>query len=393
MTPRFGLTVWRGALAAFALAGTTGLCFRLAVFFGFGSLSPENVRHAHSHLMFFAWATPALMVLMQAYLPPSRPMRWATAASLGLGFVAYGPFLLYGYGMAELGTVRLPLSVIASTANIVAWYGFAYGYARATRGLVRSEALRLWDAAVGILVLSTLGAWVLGGFQAQGGATAFALAAALHLFLNLFAEGWLVLALLGLFYAQTPSAAGRLARWGTVLVAGALPLTFLLGVRVDLVPPELRALSGAAGLAVSAGLLLHAAALWRAKAPRGPLAYLAFRATMLGGVALTPVARWGETAGLRIVFLHLLLLGFVSTGLVAGAHRVWGRTAVQGRRAFECGVALHVASLLTITGVWPQAWAGTWTWQIVAATAVFPVGAAAWMAARVTPAQAAEPER
>ena len=392
MTQRPGVAVWRGALAAFVLAGATGLGFRLAAFWGWGGLDPENIRHAHSHLMFFSWATPALMVLMQRHLPPSRPMRWATAASLGLGFVAYGPFLRYGYGVADVGTLRLPLSVIASTANIVAWYGFAYGYARATRGLVRTEALRLWDAAVGILVVATLGAWALGGLQAQGVASPFALAAALHLFLNLFAEGWLVLALLGVFYAQTPSAARGGASWATAWVAWALPFTFLLGVPVALVPPWLRSVSGVAGLAVSVGLLAHTAALWRGGSARGPLVYLACRSVMLVGVALAPVARWGEAAGLRIVFLHMLLLGWISTGLVAAARSAWGETAVPGHRAFALGVALQVASLFTITGLWPDRWAGRWAWAAVAATAALPVGAAAWMAVRSIAAKASEPE-
>lgn len=396
MTDRDGLALWRAALAAFVLAGATGLLFRLGAFGALGALHPVNVRHAHSHLMFFSWATPALMALVQAHLPPSRAMRRATWASLVLGFVAYVPFLLYGYGVAPVGGARLPLSVIASTANIFAWYVFAYGYVRATRRLARTAALRLWDGAVALLVVCTLGAWLLGLLQMRGGMTEFALEAALHLFLNLFAEGWFVLALLGVLHAQhsvEDRAGDRAAALGTTLAAWALPLTFLLGVRVALVPPDLRAISGAAGLAVAAGLLLHAWALRRPGAARGPLVYLALRAAMLVGASLAPLARWGEAEGLRILYLHVLLLGFVSVGLVEAARRTWGAAAVPGRRAFGLAVALVLASLVLaslvpLTGVWPDAWRGAWTWQAVALTAALPPAVAMGMAVRARRSQA-----
>lgn len=387
----FPRRLWRAALAAFVLAGATGAGYRLAVFVGFHGLDPTNVRHAHSHLMFFSWVTPALMLLLLAHLPPSRTglqtgrrtMRRAALASLVLGFASYPPFLLYGYGVAHIGALRMPLSVIASTANMLAWYVFAASYVRATRGHARTRPLRLWDAAVGLLVVSTFGAWLLGLLQMRGGATEFALAAALHLFVHLFAEGWFVLALLGVLHAQYPvkdAASGRMADLGTALAAWALPLTFLLGVRVALVPADLRAIAGAAGVVVAAGLALHGLALWRAGAPRLPLAFLLVRSAMLAAASFPAVARWGEGMGLRILFLHVMLLGFVSVGIVEAARRAWGDAATPARRAFALGVALLVASLVPLSGVWPLALSGAWTWRFAAGAALVPVAAAAWMA-------------
>ena len=377
--------VWRGALAAFVLAGATGVGFRLAAFLGWGGLDPVHVRHAHSHLMFFSWVTPVLFALVGAHLPmqtgrsESRAMRSATWAALAVGVLSYVPFLLWGYGAAPIAGRRIPLAVIVSTLGIVVWYVYAVAYARATKGAARTHAVRLWDAALVLLCLSTLGAWTLGALQMRGGMAEFALAAALHLFLNLFAEGWFVLALLGVLHALHPSADTRVSRAGTGLAAYALPLTFLLGVPIALVPPDLRLVSGVAGLVAAAGLAMHVGPLARAGAPKAMLAFFALRIAMQVGVAIGPLARWGEGMGLRVLFLHVLLLGVVSTGLVAAARATWGEAATHGRRAFTVAVAVLIASLVPISGLWPDALAGAWTWRFVAAAATGPTIVAAWM--------------
>ena len=62
--------VWWGALGCFVLAGLTGVFFRFGVSSGVTwGLSLGNVRHAHSHLMYFGWVTPVLMALISRYLP------------------------------------------------------------------------------------------------------------------------------------------------------------------------------------------------------------------------------------------------------------------------------------------------------------------------------------
>jgi len=65
---------WRTSLTFFVLAGLTGFLFRLELTYGgsFG-MNLVNVRHAHSHLMYFGWATPALMLGMTAFLAEGIP--------------------------------------------------------------------------------------------------------------------------------------------------------------------------------------------------------------------------------------------------------------------------------------------------------------------------------
>jgi hypothetical protein len=46
--------VWRVSLACFVLAGAAGVLFRYGMLYGYpDGISELNLRHAHSHLMFF----------------------------------------------------------------------------------------------------------------------------------------------------------------------------------------------------------------------------------------------------------------------------------------------------------------------------------------------------
>lgn len=378
---------WTGALALFVLAGTTGVLYRFGIVVGFpGDLQSGNVRHAHSHLMYFGWVTPALMALVATRLPDltGRPLSaWVSrviGATLVVALLAYFPFLLYGYQPAEIAGRRLPIAVIAAGLNILAWYAFAGLYAGATWGVPRGAPLRLWDAALGFLGLASMGAWGRGVLVALEVDDPFWAAASVHLFLDLFADGWLLLALLGLLYAAYPAAEGRGGgRWGPRLIVCGLPLTFLLGIWSSLVPSALRLVAGAGGILVAFGLFGSLRALWpparsgRGEAWRLPLIFLAIKAVALLGISLPLVARWGERVGLRVPYLHWMLLGFVTLGLVAAARDVWGEDAVRGWRGMQTAVVLLLATLFPLTALWPATLAGRWVLVVAAWAALGPV--------------------
>ncbi len=123
-------------------------------------------------------------------------------------------------------------------------------------------------------------------------------------------------------------------------------------------------------------------ALWPSL--RGPwrLAFglLVLKALGQIGVGIAPEAGWAAMPAYRILYLHLMLLGFVSLGLVAAARGVWGEAATRGRAFFAAAVGLVLFSLLTLTPAWPAAWGGAWVTGFVAGCALGPVLAAAWMA-------------
>lgn len=385
--------VWRGALAFFVLAGLTGAFFRFAVaqgaVFGFDL---GNVRHAHSHAMYFGWVTPALMALIARRLPDLGARRIPKAGVvIGIAFatavIAYPPFLLFGYAPVLIGAARLPLGAMTAGFNVLAWYGFAALYVRARRGAPASLPLRLFDLALFFLVFATLGAWGLPVLQITGSEHHALKAALTHLFLDVFSEGWFTLGVLGLVAAEV-RLDGRWAAWGVRLAAAGVPFTFALGMAPSLVPPGVRLLASAGGLLLGAGLLLLAVVLWQTK-PRGlwrfALAALALKALALGTVSLFPGTGWATVPAFRILYLHLGLLGVVSVGLVAAARSAWGSGMTRGRWAFAAAVVLLLASLVSLTPVWP--WRGGWAYGLAALLALGPVLIAGWMmlARRVSP--------
>ena len=380
---------WWGGLALFALAGTTGALMRYWMLVGFpGWANFVNVRHAHSHLMYFGWVTPALMLLIAANLPAQtgKPVpggvRAISGAALGTAGLAYLPFLLYGYELAPVLGKSLPLSVIASSLNILVWYAFALWYRKATRGVRRDRnrnpALRLWDGAVLFLLLASTGAWARGALMGMKVDDPFLGDAAVHLFLDLFSEGWLQLGLLGLVYAALPAIPAP-DRWANRLLFAGLPLTFLLGVPIHLVPTALRLIAGVAGGMAALGVALHLWNIWKSAGQGGlrfwglVLAIWAVKLAMLLGVSIPPLARWGETMVLRILYLHVFLLGTVTLGLLASAQQTWGKEAIASQTGFRVAVLALLASLIPLTGLWPQALGGRWRLAFAALAAWGPV--------------------
>lgn len=376
---------WLGALGCFILAGLTGALFRFGMLYGLPEgLQFGNVRHAHSHLMYFSWVTPALMALIVAWLPrqTGRPVGrgygLVIAAALLLGLLAYPFFLLYGYSLAQVGEKRLPLSMMASALCGLPWYAFMILYWRDTRRAARPLPLLLWDAALAAIALASLGGVGRMAVAMLRVPDLFWGEAMVQLFLNLFADGWFIFGVLGLAYAAHPSAGRPHLRWTTWLIFLALPFAALLGVPSSLTPEVLRPLASVGAFVVGAGLLVHLAALWPAvvAAWRIPLAFLGLKAVGELAASIPMVATWAEGAGLRIPYLHWLLLGFVSIGLVVAAGEVWGWRFVRGWRWYVAGILLLQVSLIPLTGLWPAAWVGRWSLALAAWATLAPIAGA-----------------
>jgi hypothetical protein len=371
--PDWPRRLWLASLSAFVLAGLTGSLMRLWMLEGLpAGLSFANVRHAHSHLMFFSWVAPALIALMAARLPALTGrallpgIRWGAAIAFGFGLLSYPPFFVWGYQSASIGSLRMPISVIFSSLSTLGWFVFAYAYYRMVRGAPYSRPLKLWNGAVNLLLLASLGAGARAALAMLKVEDAFLSAASIHLFLDLFTSGWAVLALLGLAYASKPALSRSSSGREDWLLFLGLPLSFLLGAPVDLTPPDLRTLAGFGGLMAAAGLFLHIKALWPHfrgafwSGWRMPLLFLLLKAGMDAASSLAPLARWGEAMGLRLFYLHITLLGFVTLALVLAALDLWRQEARQSAALMAWSVILLLASLVPLTGLWPDRLAGPW---------------------------------
>ncbi len=363
------------SLSCLAIAAVTGALLRGGLALGWDlGLPLGNLRHAHSHLMLFGWATPALMLLMahaQAGRRGGRVPRsvgHVLGAALLLAIVTHLLFSRFGYAPVAVSDARVPLAAVASGLVVLTWYAFAAQWWRGRGEAPRGTAWLAWDLALGVLLVASLATWALPALRPLGLDAARWTPILVHAFLDPFSEGWLVLAVLGLAHAARGTDAGG----GGALVALALlaPLAAPLGVPRALVPDAVRAVASVAAVGWGAALLIQVAALARG-APAGWAAPLA-----LGGAAAvakivagaTPWVAWSGLHGLRVLYLHALMFGFVTLGVLVAARGALGARAVVGHGAMRIGVVALLATLVPLSELWPAGAGGAWAPR--AATAV-----------------------
>lgn len=400
----------RGALLYFVVIGVLGawLRARFAGLFPLPFLREANVIHAHSHVAFFGWANFAVFAAMYSILPrlTGRPLaavrqiRWQLALTHVATVGALVTFAMGGYW---------PPSIVFSSVNGVVWYMFVWIYWKNTAGLPRPlpVALRYLHAAVALLVLCSLGTWLVAGLTASGADLPLLESAALHLFLNNFIDGWVLVGLLGLvtFVLSAPaapagsaSAAVRAASaadgWAAKplpWLAALTPISFLadvipaglpafwavvgVGARTALAVPYVMFLRGArrrlAELAGGAAASRPAPGAAPGRAAGGPAvldaparALLIAAGLFFAGKAvahgLSFVAAVAPSHQLFIAHIHLSLLGFFSVGvlgvlwhLAGGPGPAPGRgssAAVIGPWVLAAGVAGMVLTLFGAAG-------------------------------------------
>ena len=264
--------------------------------------------------------------------------------------------------------------------------------------MARNYPLQLWDGALAFLVFASLGAWGLAVITRLDVQDLFWSLAMTHVFLDTFSYGWFLLGILGVAYVTRPQLAGnQVARWSINLVVIGMPVVFLLGMPLHVVPPAVRWLGALGALVVAVGLLGHVWVLWGTtvnsqkstandqletdnwKRWRLPLLFLALTAVTLAATGVPAVSRWAAVSGVRVLHLHWMLLGFVTLGLVTGAQEKWGRDAVAGWRWMAATIVILIVSLIPLTTLWPAALRGEWTRYFAAFAALGPAIAAVIM--------------
>ncbi len=400
---------WRLALFSFTLAAATGAFMRFGLYLGFPwDLQFTNVRHAHSHLMFFSWATPALVLCAHAALrsvgrrlPGGANL--AVAAALA-GLAAYVPFLLSGYGLLRVGDTSLPVSMMTSGLNGVIWYLLALLYALGSRGAVRTPALRLMDGAVAMLVASTLGVLLLMRQGMAGTATPASVAVNAEYYTTLFADGWFGVGLLGALaltrFPRVRRGGFGAATWS--LAAGLLARSGARLAEFSYHSPALGLVEGLGGLLAATAWLWLVAALWRGRSAdrasgdvvaRVALGLVGLKAMAELALALPAGAAFVANEGLRVPLLHAFLLGAVSLGLASSGRVLLGPRAWHGLRLFAFAVAAMILFLVPLTGAWPAALSGAWTLRAAAYSSLLPaiLGACALALSWLPDATAARP--
>lgn len=401
---------WRWALACFVLAAGTGTWLRFGTYLGLpAGLRFGDVRHAHSHLMFFGWVTPALIAFMAVALSRQGTrlpgLRWLLAGTFAAALLAFPAFLASGYRSTALLGRELPLSMMAAGLNGLAWIALIVAYLVATPGKAErddgppassaaSNAVVAWlDAAILMLAMSLLGIAGLAATGMSGLMEPRLTAGLVDFFLSLFGEGWFAAGLMGLAFARlgaegepaessglrSATDAGTRMLTGhdpallfpAVLFAGGLATRATAGLllsaagagmpRPAVLPPSawLEAAVSLGHLATGAGLVWGVFALLRPRRPGATwlggiwiagLAFLAIKGIVELGLAAPGARAWVEASHLRVLLLHAFLLGAVSVGLVGAARDCFEPLSTFDHRATARWSWIFLASVVVVLG-------------------------------------------
>ncbi|MEL7832903.1 hypothetical protein [Fodinibius sp. Rm-B-1B1-1] len=381
--------LWHASIACFLIAVLTGFLYRVGML-GWvpGNLSLGNIRHAHSHLMFFGWAVPLplYIFLYQISSITDQSKNWlqlmyyALAAELTLGLLAYPFFLFYGYRPVQIGSLSLPLSVIISGLVMVCWYIYLWGYLH-VRSYLKKTSWQAWfDGALLMLVVSSLGAWGIAILQAVGPSSHLFMEGLTHFFLATFTEGWVVLALITILITQsstTSSDSLTSQNLSLACIAIGAPLTFPYGISESLLSPILLIVARAGGLLTAIGLIailytLISSAMAKNRIWIWPILLLSIKAGIQIIASVMPSSFWLSDHALRILYLHILLLGGFTLGVIGYVH-INSRVSTSYYYGVVLSVCAVLISLLLPSPLWPTDWSGLWVFYALAITAIFPV--------------------
>lgn len=245
----------RVALGFFALAAALGLVLRSYPLFEI-PFTYKYLVHAHSHLILLGWVYLALQALITSQMLPHvagsrayRRIRWGVLISV-TGML--GTFPVTGYAAA---------SIFFSTLFLFVSYGFLAFFVKNSLPEARHRpSYRLVRAGLWYMALSSLGPWALGAIMATLGPTSVWYRMAVYFYLHFQYNGWMVLALAGLFlywYEQSGAFMPRKAfRRLFLLLNLGVVFTFLLST-LWAEPPLV-----AHGLGALGALLQLAALVW-----------------------------------------------------------------------------------------------------------------------------------
>lgn len=380
--------IWLLSLLSFILAAFTGFLYRYGMIYSLPeSLNFINLRHAHSHLMFFNWVSPPIMIWMASAALTSdqtkniASFKYCMYVMLFLGFLSYPFFLIYGYRPVTIGSASLLLAAIISGFVMITWYWFAWLYYRCRKSIKPTLSTTFFDGALAALIVSSMGAWGVSIFQFTSVDSPLISSALTHFFLSVFTEGWAVLGILGILWhyidiKDIPFNANWL--WQPVLFGSMMIFPFSLSESVITTAMLYTAKFGTFLIAGSLALNLYLfikSSRFKGFIWKTILFLIAIKVAFQFG-AILPTGIWPGEHGLRVLYLHVLMLGIVSILLIQVFN--YDRNSIP-KHLFAGSVLLILLSLTMISGYWPSflMLPDLYFWVMI--TAFLPVIPAVWL--------------
>lgn len=380
--------IWQWAMFSFILAGLAGFLYRMGFIFPIPfDLNLENIRHSHSHLMFFGWASLLPLYLIKLDAVPgyhaafgAKLMKYSLWAVMVFGLISFPFFLLWGYSSVPVGSLLLPFSVIISGLVMIGWYGFMGGYLITKYKKHDFESNVWFEGALFMLFISSLGAWGVGLVEILEIGGPFFGKALTHFFLATFVEGWVLLVLLGLI-SKTLKLQDEDFVVSPIVLVGLIaigsPLTFPYGISESLVSINLSVSARMGGFLVAEGTLLFVYTAYKMQKGKlsiwiWPLLFLVLKAIMQLIASVSPADMWLSDHGIRILYLHVLLLGAFTTGVVS--FLIQDTKINSGYfHGILISVSLVILSLILLTSFWPLFLSGIWIYYALAFAALLPI--------------------
>ncbi len=381
-------TIWRWILFSFVLAGLTGFLYRLGFVVQLPfELNLANVRQAHSHLMFFGWGS--LFPLYFIYTttipgyhaaPSVKLMRASLWIVLVFSLLSYPSFMLYGYQLAVVGRLILPLSAILSAGVMVGWYVFMASYIRVRCKKHDFEPNVWFESALLMLFVSSLGAWGVGVIQILGIGSEFLEKLLPHFFLTTFSEGWVLLVLFGFLAKMLNLQNSDYIISPTILVsliAVGAAISFPFGMP-QLLENPLQSLFARVGAAIIAfSIMFFVISVAKSKKAKNtlwmwPIAFLSLKCMMQLSVTVLPASPIITDFGSRILYLHVFFLGAYTSAVSI----VFAKNIFDGEKFIKpimYAITVVLISLLLPTWFFPTAIKGAWIYPVLAIASIGPV--------------------
>ncbi len=356
--------IWHLSLLSFIIASVTGFLYRYGMLYPLAEwLHFANIRHAHSHLMFFNWISPPIMIWMASSIIKKsdyaavRNFSVCIYTMLFIGALSFPFFLVYGYHSVPLGFASLPLAAILSGLVMITWYWFIWLYYLAGNNRPRNISKLFFDAALLTLFISSLGAWGVSVIQFLDVQNPLFSSAMTHFFLATFTEGWAMLGILGILWSKTSVSQSKLqisAGWFWVPLLFGSMMIFPFSLTQTLITPVMLLTAKTGLVLIIAGLIANVWFLTKEKVfntvTRKVILLLLILKILFQAAAILPLEIWPGEHGLRVLYLHILLLGIISVTLIEA---FTGVKVTLTKVLFAISVLLVILSLGMISGYWP----------------------------------------